>query len=98
MNKNIWNLYKTSEKGKQAITLFTFDSEKDDLEIKAKEIFQKYNEYFGGVKVEDYFLDNCFLTIDSIVADKLFLIENESSSDYFTIFFVKQKTAYEIST
>jgi len=84
MNKNIWNLYKNSEKGRQAVALFTFDREKDNLKIKAKEIFQRYNEYFGGVKVEDYFLENCFLTIDSIVADKLFLKENENSSEYFT--------------
>lgn len=84
MNKNIWNLYKTSDRGKQAIALFTFDIEKDDLEIKAKEIFRKYNEYFGGNKAEDYFLNNCFLTIDSIIADKLFLLENENTADYFT--------------
>lgn len=103
MNKNIWNLYKNSERGHKAISLFTFDIEKDDLETKAKEIFQKYNEYFGGTKVEDYFLDNCFLTIDSIVADKLFLAENENSSDYFTrlvdnleIFLVEENSAGEL--
>ncbi|MBK9256420.1 MAG: hypothetical protein IPM42_13115 [Saprospiraceae bacterium] len=103
MNKNIWNLYKTSEKGKQAISLFTFDSKKNDLEIKAKEIFQKFNEYFGGINVEDYFLDNCVLIIDSIVADKLFLHEHENSSEYFTrlidnleIFFVEENTVGEL--
>lgn len=103
MNKNIWNLYKNSERGHQAISLFTFDIEKDDFEIKAKEIFQKYNEYFGGVKVEDYFLDNCFLTIDSIVADKLFPLEDENSCDYFTrfvdnleIFLVEENSAGEL--
>lgn len=103
MNKNIWNLYKNSERGHQAISLFTFDIEKDDLETKAKEIFQKYSEYFGGAEVEDYFLDNCFLTIDSIVADKLFLAENENSSDYFTrlidnleIFLVEENSAGEL--
>jgi len=83
MNKNIWNLYKSSERGKDAITLFTFDYENDDLEIKAKEIFQKYNEYFGGIGVENYFLHNCFLTIDSIDVNELFIEENESTSEYF---------------
>lgn len=64
--------------------MFTFDSEKDNLETKGKEIFKKYNEYFGGINVEEYFLDKCFLTIDSIVAEKLFLNEKENSSEYFT--------------
>jgi len=83
MNKNIWNLYKNTEKGKEAIALFTFDSNNDNLETKEKEIFQKYNEYLGGLSVEDYFLDYCFLTFDNIVADKLFLEENENASEYF---------------
>lgn len=83
MNKQIWEMYKTSNRGQEAIKLFTFDSENDNLETKAKEIFRKFNEYFGGSSVEDYFVDNCFLTLDSIIADKLFLKENESSTDYF---------------
>ncbi len=83
MNKNIWNLYKESERGKEAIALFTFNGENDNLETKAKEIFQKYNEYFE-IHVEDYFLDRCFVTIDSIFADKLFLEDNENASEYFT--------------
>jgi len=83
MNENIWNLYKNAERGKEAIALFTFDSNNDNLETKAKEIFQKDNEYFGGSSVEDYFLEKCFLIIDSIVADKLFLEENENASEYF---------------
>jgi hypothetical protein len=84
MNKNIWNLYKDSDRGKKAIALFSFNPEGDDLETKAKNIFGKYNEYFGGIDVEDYFLDNCSLTIDSIVADKLFIEETENASEYFT--------------
>ena len=84
MNKSIWNLYKESERGKKAIVLFSFDSEKDNLEIKSKEIFQKYNKYLGGISVEDYFLNNCFLTIDSIIAAKLFIKNKENATDYFT--------------
>lgn len=83
MNKNFWNLYKDSKKGKEVIDLFTFDSENDDLELKAKQIFQKYNEYFGGPDVEDYFLDNCCLVIDNIIASKLFIEDGESNTEYF---------------
>jgi hypothetical protein len=83
VNKNIWNLYKNSKRGKDTIALFTFDSEKDDLEIKAKEIFQKYNEYLGGLDIKDHFIYKCFLTIDSIIANKMFIEENENASEYF---------------
>lgn len=83
MNINIWNLFKNSERGKDSIALFTFDSEKDNLEVKAKEIFQKYNEYFGGIGVEDNFLDRCFLIIDSIIVNKLFIEETENAFEYF---------------
>jgi len=83
MNKNIWNLYKNSERGKGSIALFIFDSENDDWEEKAKEIFRKYNEFFGGIGIEEYFLDNCFLTFNSIIANKLFIGETENASEYF---------------
>jgi hypothetical protein len=92
-----------SERGKKSIALFSFDSEKDNLEVKAKEIFQKFNEYFGGITVEDYFLDNCFLSIDSIIAAKLFIEKNESATDYFTrlidsleIFLVEENSEGEL--
>jgi len=83
MNKNIWNLYKNSERGKEAIALFTFDSSKDYIDTKAKEIFQKYNEYFGGINVEDYFVDNCLLFFESVEADALFIDEHEDTAEYF---------------
>jgi hypothetical protein len=83
MNKNIWDLYKNSERGKDSISLFTFDCENDDLEVKAKDIFKKYNEYFGGIDDEELFLDRCFLIIDSININDLFLEENENAFEYF---------------
>jgi hypothetical protein len=83
MNKNIWNLYKNSERGKASIALFTFDSNKAHIDIKAKEIFRKYYEYLGGIETEDYFINKCFLIIDNIDADKLFAKENENTTDYF---------------
>ena len=82
MNKNIWNLYKNSDRGKEAIALFTVNKG-DYLKDISKAIFQKHNEYFGGIEVEDYFVNNCYLIIYSIVADKLFIEKNESVADYF---------------
>lgn len=83
MNKNLWNLYKNSERGKEAIALFTFDSEKDCLEVKALEIFQRYNEYFGGQSISDHFINRCLLIIDNILASKLYIRESENASEYF---------------
>ena len=82
MNKNIWNLYKNSERGKDAIALFTFDSEKDNLSVKATEIFKKFKEYLG-IDVASIFLDRCFLTIDNVAVNNLFIKENENTSVYF---------------
>ncbi|MFT4015885.1 MAG: hypothetical protein QM668_02885 [Agriterribacter sp.] len=83
MNKNIWNLYKSSERGKAAIASFAFDIDNDNIETRAKELFKKYNEYLGGVNAENYFLNNCFLIIDSVIVNNLFIEDNESASEYF---------------
>lgn len=84
MNKNFWNLYKNSERGREAISLFTFDIDKDDLEAKARGIFQKYNEYLAGVDNEDYFLDNCVSVLLNIVADNnLYIQDDENTNEYF---------------
>jgi len=83
MNKNIWNLYKESERGKKAIELFTFNTEDGDFELKVQEIFHNYSDYFGGINAEDYFVDNCFLILNSIYACSIFLEDNENASDYF---------------
>ena len=56
MNKNIWNLYKNSERGKKMCELFSF-GDTDFLDEKAKQIFRKFNEYLGTE--EDYFNDRC---------------------------------------
>ena len=82
MNKNIWDLYKNSERGKKAIDLFTIN--KGDLIVNTfKGLFQKYNEYLG-ITVEDYYLYNCFHTFHCINVDKLFIENEESVTDYFT--------------
>jgi len=84
MNKNIWNLYKNSERGKEAIALFTFDNEKDNTKAKVELISQKYKEYLGGENAVKYFIRNFALVINSIYADKLFIEENEGATEYFT--------------
>jgi hypothetical protein len=84
MNKNIWNLYKDSQRGKEAIALFTFDDKKDELKKKIGDISKKYKEYLGGVNADTYFLRNCALVINSIYADKIFLEKDENVSEYFT--------------
>ncbi|MDR0872121.1 MAG: restriction endonuclease subunit R [Prevotellaceae bacterium] len=82
MNKNIWNLYKSSARGQKAISLFLFKENEDEVE-KAREIFQKTCEYFGGKEIEDYFLENFCLAISNIIADKFEMKENEDAADYF---------------
>jgi hypothetical protein len=101
MNKNIWDLYKESERGKKAIELFTIN--KGDLFMdKFKGIFHKYNEYLG-ITVEDYYLYNCFDVFNCINVDKLFIEKNESGADYFTrlidnleIFLVEENSEGEV--
>lgn len=84
MNKDIWDLYKNSDRGKEAISIFApFNNETDYLDLRVIKIFEKYNEYFGGSDLEDYFVDNCLLVIDNIQLNEFFIDENESSSDYF---------------
>ena len=82
MNRNIWELYKNSERGKEAIELFNFDI--GDTEQKVKYIFRKYNEYFGGLDLEDYFIDNFILIAQNIIENEIFLETDETASDYFT--------------
>jgi len=82
MNKNIWDLYKNSERGKKAIVLFTFVDGENEVE-RAKEIFQKYNEYFGGKGIIDYCTANFCYVINNIFSDKLEQKEEEKSFDYF---------------
>lgn len=83
MNKNIWNLYKNSEKGKQAIKLFSFDRENGNLETKTQEVFKKISEYLGGEDEENAFINGCFFILDSIEVDSIFIEDNENHYDYF---------------
>ena len=49
MNKNIWELYKNSERGKKAISIFTIN-ENDNLEEKVRAIYLFCSEYLWGKK------------------------------------------------
>lgn len=49
MNKNIWDLYKNSKRGKKAISLFTI-REDDNLEEKIKEIYFFCSDYLAEKK------------------------------------------------
>ena len=83
MNKSIWNLYKDSERGKKVINLFSFDSEKDNLENKLIDIFQQYNEYLGDISNGEHFITKCFLILDNLNFQELYIQDNESNSEYF---------------
>ena len=55
MNKQLWDLYKDSERGKKCIELF--DPEKDDIVQAGFDILQ-YSANWGGDKTDDDFLDH----------------------------------------
>jgi hypothetical protein len=103
MNKSIWNLYKNSESGKESIAIFSLDVNNVNLEEKGKVLYQKFNEYLGGDNYEEGFLNDCFLIFDSILADKLFIEDNENIDEYFIrlidnleLCFVKENTNGEL--
>ncbi len=100
MNKNIWNLYRNSERAKEAIALFKFDVTNDSLEKKVIEISRKFKEYLGGKNAERNFYINCALVMNSIQVEKLFQKDSESRTKYFIrlidtleIVYVKQDPA-----
>lgn len=82
MNKNIWELYKNSERGKNAITLFTI-KENDNLEEKVRAIHSFCSDYLGGKIEEENFLNRFFLITDNIFVDDLLLEDDEDASSYF---------------
>lgn len=82
MNKNIWDLYKNSKRGKKAISLFTI-REDDNLEEKIKEIYFFCSDYLAEKKKVNVFLSRFFLIADNLFADDLLLKENENINDYF---------------
>ncbi|MGI5975645.1 MAG: restriction endonuclease subunit R [Paludibacter sp.] len=82
MNKNIWDLYKNSERGKKSILLFTI-GENDNLEDKIRDIYLFCSSYLGGNSKVDNFIDRLFLVVDNLFADNLLMEENENVNKYF---------------
>lgn len=82
MNKNIWNLYKNSERGQNAISLFTINND-TNIEEKITSIFHFCKDYLGGFAQEKHFITRFFLISDNIFADNLLFEENELVSEYF---------------
>ena len=102
MNKNIWNLYKNSERGKNAIDLFLIKDD-DNLEEKIKAIFLFCKEYISDDKDEEWFLDDFFLIANNvdIIATELFDKEQTLNKfatliDNFELFYVEENDKKEI--
>ena len=94
MNKNIWNLYKNSERGKNAIDAFLLqksiiieidDLEKiqNEIEKKLKSIFQYCHKYIGYLSEENYFINDFYCTLENTYVDDLLIKEDESVSIFF---------------
>lgn len=101
MNKNIWNLYKDSDRGKETISLFNLNIDNANPEAKTKEFFQRFNEYLGGNEAD--FLSHCFIIYDCIVFNTLFIEEHENPSEFFIrlidnleIFFTEENSNGEL--
>jgi|HigsolmetaAR202D_1030399.scaffolds.fasta_scaffold10243_3 hypothetical protein len=89
MNKNIWSLYKNSDRGKIVIKLFTVHEEDDELNW-AEQVFKNYVEYLGeqvGGYNKERMLNSCInnfcIILMCIWADNLQLKENEGIDDYY---------------
>lgn len=87
MNKNIWELYKSSERGKKTIELFTNREDENEVEW-AEQIFKKYIEYFGGESnnkedILNYCVDNFCSSVMCIFANNLQVNEDENTTNYF---------------
>ena len=82
MNKNIWNLYKDSERGQKAIAAFIFDV--DDLLLeKVNTIFDLVEPRGLDTENKDYFLENFFVIFENILADSLLSEEKETLEDFY---------------
>lgn len=84
MNKQLWELYKNSDRGKETIDLFSFyleDTFSEKYILKVREIASS----FGGKKDDneiEIFIDLLFLIGVNLECDNLFILENEDFKDY----------------
>lgn len=91
MNKEIWELYKNSERGKEIIDIFTY-TDNEYIDTWAERIFTKYIKYFGAEDMESYggkeVLQYCSFNFTdayfNLIADNLILPDNvEITPEYF---------------
>lgn len=82
MNKNIWNLYKNSERGQKAIEIFTINEGEKLLE-KVSNIYDFCNENAIDESNKENFLNIFFGIYDNIITDELFLVQNENLDDFY---------------
>jgi hypothetical protein len=81
MNKQIWNMYKTSERGKEIIDLFSFCSD-NDAEVFEKKLEIILTRYSKESDIEAFF--NWIYAIDdNILINQLEIQDNESPEDYY---------------
>ena len=83
MNKQIWNLYKSSERGQNVIALFSSWDE-ENVEDKISAIFNLCKEYLGGKQEEEHFRTRVYLVFDNILVSDLIITENDDAHDYFS--------------
>ena len=81
MNKQIWEMYKTSNRGQEIIDLFTFyaDAETEVFENKLDKILRKNNKESEIVTL----FSRIYLVNDNISVNKSEIKENEAPKDFF---------------
>lgn len=81
MNKQIWNMYKTSERGRKTIDLFSFHSDEniETFENKLESIFK----HFGEESDIEACFTRLYLIFDHITLDELEVQEGETPEDFY---------------
>jgi len=85
MNRNIWNLYKNSERGQNAIEIFNFN-EHDDLFDKTSKIYDFCSEFMGDISEKEDFINTLFSVYENVSVSQLSLKENEKINSFFERF------------
>ncbi len=83
MNRQIWEMYKSSERGKEVINLFSFYKDREEEAIpKMEEIIKRY---VANANIE-VLLSNFFLVMDNVEIDNLKQFEQEEDDTFFERF------------
>jgi len=85
MNKNFWDLYKNSERGKRAISIFSI--QQGDLLSKVVEpIYDFCRKFFGDDDEKDNFLNTFFCVYENILVNDIQQNENEPNQIFYERF------------